>query len=651
MPLSRFMRENSRKLVLVIMSALLIIFLIEPVLMSQRSGPGQFSETVGTAFGGAVTTADVDRTQALVELVEGLGLPRPTIQGADAQQQLIAQHLVFEEARRAGVHVGRNQVIDLLRAAGVPDSQLNAVRVRSGRSLAAIYQAVADWMTVQQLASLQAETIAPSDARVAQRYRDENESVKISLSVIDARAFLVDQPDPTDAELTEFFNQTRDRLTAHTEEALQYGYLYPDRVAVEYLTVNPDDLRERIEVSTREARRFFDDNATRYTRQDYPPGPTTQPSDLTPKQVPQTFEEARERVRDELRAAKAIEEALRIVNDMRDEAFRPWSSAKRGADHFLEPPQPEQQISFESLAQKYAARAPIIRRSSELLDTNGLGGLDFRGLSGATMTVGNSSVRFAELAMRVKGLATAQERTDVPYLNLLEPSPVVMRMETNAAMRRQVPRQAFFFRVTQVAPSAPPATLDEVREKLIADLKNKRAFEAAEIRARALFAAAEQLGLTAAVAADVELRDLLTRAEDAEGQKNPGAPKLGYLARLGPKPTPQPVKRNLAMVEGAGNARKLAEEVFKRLAQPPTATGPAHRVVIAPLANRSLWLVAQIDELLPLYEGDFATRRAGVESQLRSAELSSFQRLWFDSTNIFQRTGFVAKAQPAPPTQ
>ncbi|MFO0838889.1 MAG: hypothetical protein U1D55_10205 [Phycisphaerae bacterium] len=646
MPLSRFMRENSRKLVLIIMSALLVIFLIEPVLMyrRQRAGADIHSVPVGTAFGGTVTTTDLARTQDLVELLNSMGLPPPRIAAKDQTDESISRHLVFEEARRSGLHVGHDQVLSLIKLAGVKDAHLSEISRHRGRSLTSIYDAVAEWLAVQQLASLQIESIVPSDPRIEVKYRDEAQSVKVDVAVIDSKAFLGQIPDPTDDELKAFFEETRDRLTTHTEETLQYGYLLQNRVDLEFLTVSPSDVRDKIEISTREARRFYDDNLKNYARDDRPPGPTTQPSDFTPQKVQLTFDEARDRVREDLRTQKAIEESMRVVNEMREELARPWVGAKRGDDGYLEPPPPDRIVAFEMLKEKYGVKYPVIHRKSGLLDQVALGAVD-RAFSAAQFTVGTDKLRATELAMRVKGLATAEPKSELPYLTPMEPSPVVVYSEFNASTRQLAPRQAFVFRVTQVAPSAPPASIDEVRDRLRFDLKNKKAYEQAEAYARRLFESAQQSGLAAAVESDTALKDLLTKAEDAE-QKSPDAPRPNYAAKLGPKPTQRPVNRSSAYVENVGMSKKLAQEVFKLLDTPPTANSPARRVVLSPMANRGIWLVAEVGDVAPMYAGELANRRDALAQQVRTEELRSFQQLWFDPNSIRERAGFVPAAAP-----
>lgn len=655
MSIQKFFRQYSRTLLMVFMALLLVTFLIP----STIEGCGERERTArmrwGEAYGAAVT--ERDRTQASAELgwLMRMGLPPPTGR-AEERDRALQYHLMNLEAHHAGLRVGREEALGFLQSIQMPAESLQFVQQRSHMSYDQIYDMVGRWLAVMRLAALQQTALFESLPRRQMQYRDRMQEAAVQIAALDSRAFVERVPEPTEEQLSEFFEATKDRPTAHTQDELVFGYRLPKRVQLEILTVNPEALKPRL--STRELNQYFEDHRQRYTR---PDPSASQPADGSPPpQVPMTFEEARERVREDARRDKAAQEAQRIVNEMYNDARQPWIASTIDDDGFAVPPTTES-IAFTALRDRYTAQAPIEYQMTTLLDQKGLQALPGFGQAGlGASAAGQTRLPAPTLALRVKGLLEKDPNDRQPVLTLMEPAPVVLTQRPDPQTRQMHPHQAFLFRVVQLAPEAPPAALDEVRTQVVKDWKLQQAHELAGQYAERLAARAREVGLPAAVAEATELRDILSAAEQAATQPEGSAMSAPpYVKNLGPI-APERFTRQSTFIRQVGSVGpKVAEAIFALAAEPAptsapstaeapaTTSAPAHRAALINQADKFRWLVGELIELKPLYAVGFEDELTR-DAPSGSPEVRRFQEAWLDPRNVEQRTGFRSAVEAAP---
>jgi hypothetical protein len=643
MNFQKYVRQNSRMLLMIVMSLLLVAFLVPNTIQGFGGRDRVIDRKWGRAFGRAVTEKELQVVRADIELLRKV---HPRLAPRTSDESAVEYFLLVEEARQAGVRFGRAEVTPTLLAAGVTDEYLQNVQRSTGRSYEDIYDVVGRWLAVQQLVSLQSRALLDSLPRQELAYRDQSEEALAQVSVIDDKAFLHRVPEPTDEQLQAFFGECKDRLTEHTDRELKFGYRLPDRVQVEYLTVDPQKIKTHITVQAVQVKRYFEENAARYTK----PDPlASQPADGQAPQVQMTFEEARDKVREDYRESKAVEAAQRLINDIYLKAHQPWAAQQRDSNGFV--PAPETPApAFEDLKREFSTTYEVEYVKTELLSQQDLQRLP--GIGGAVVTFGRQVLRVPELALRVQGVLAHDPNDGKPVLNVQEPAPVVFTTRPDPVARRSVPFQAYLFRVAAAAPAAAPESLDVVRTQLIADWKLVQAHELARQQAEKLADSARQNGLAAAVEQDSELKDILAAGEQADQAKMESPPAPGttlpkYVDHLKPY-TPQRLTRQGGFVEGLGRTTDLPDELFK-LGQ-GAATEGVHRVVGVSIAGLNKWVVAELTEIKAPYRGSF---EAQVASRLRGSNDRDAQRLsrdWFDPNSIQARTGFVPEigARPAP---
>lgn len=629
MSINKLFRRYTRVMLMVVMSLLLVAFLLGDVISG--CGQGSFNIVQGEAFGEPLETRDIMASASVVRVMDAFGLRRP-------RMDEIHMFLLLEEARRMGVRVSSAEV-----AARVDARAVAGLRDQLGISTNRIHELLAQGLGLDRALAVQSEALLLSAPRAQNAYRNQTQTVGVKLSVIDARAFLPRVAEPTDEELIAQFEEGKNRITEHTEETLRFGYRVPDRVQVEYLTVDPRQAKRRVRLSPREIEQHFSRNKNSYVRTVPKPAlpETTQPARPQFDRIQMNFEEARPQVEKDLREAKALRESQRLVNRIQRRAYRPWGAALLGDDNFLIAPDAAADVSLEALAEKHSEVFEVQYVKTALLDRTALAaepGLGRVSVSGAA----GQSLSFADLALKVKGLASSARDDAVRGLNLFEPSSVLFTRRVVG--RSFAPYQAYFFRVIALAPSAPPASFEDVRQRLLDDLKLSKAYALAGETAQRLAERARTIGLEEAAGSDEWLKALMTAADLSERpplpDDSPITPPAGrYTRSLGPfEPLPK-ITRNTRSILRVGRSETLSEKLFEAAAA-VTVDGQ-RRVIVVPIALQQKWIVAEVGEISKLYEDDFKAWRAGRrEFSLLQSEIIDVYQGWYDVQNLEARAGY-----------
>ena len=638
MNLMKIFRRHGRTLLMVFMALLLVAFLIPTSIQGCGERERFRALKRGEAYGHAITTDTLNSVRNELQLLAGAGFTPPV-----SPDQPLEYYLLTEEARDLGLRVGRDEVTSRLRQAGVTDEYAQRMEAQWRRSWDEICDTIGRWMSVTRLLQLQASAVFDSLPREALAYRNARQEAVAQLAVLDDRAFVPSVPAPTEAELQAFFEECKGRVPAHDEQKLEFGYRLPNRVRIEYLTVDPEQVKHKVQIKSAQLKQYFEDHAQAYTK----PDPTaTQPTQGPPPRVPMTLDEARELGREDLRQARAVEEAQSLVNEIYTDASRPWGAATKGEDGFTQPPEGET-ASFEELKQKFSTKFEVGYFQSALVDEAGLEQIPDFGQ--ASLGEGQQRIAVPEMALRVPGIFTKDPNDRLPVLSLNEPAPVVISRRPDPRTNQSRPYQAFLFRVVEIRPSEPPASLDDVRKQVVEDWKLSQAHELAKAQAEALAVKAREIGLAAAVEQATDLKATLTAAEQAASQPaQESAPTPGYVKDLTPF-SPSRLTREASFVENLGVVKDLPKELFALADEPATDTAPAHRLAVMPLANQFRWVIGELVEVKPIYEEAFQQTLAQAAQRPPNAELKRFATEWRSPELVQQRTGYISAPLPSGP--
>ncbi len=640
MNINKLFRRHSRTLLMVFMALLLVAFLIPQQIQGCSERQQLKAMKRGEVAGRAISTAELYVVRSEMVLLTTYGLRPPvSVETVDGP---LDYYLLCEQARNLGLRVGRDEVRAWLQQNEYTDPVLRRMQTSSRRSYDEIYDIVGRFLAVSRLIGVESTAVYDSLPRQELAFRDTTQEAATQLAVIDSRAFVYQVPDPAPEQLQAFFDECKGRQTAHTEEQLQFGYRLPDRVQVEYLTVDPKKVEQKVKIKGKDVRQFFDDNAHRYTK---PDPAATQPTQGPPPKVTMSFEEAQELVRADLREARAIEAAQSLINDIYVEAHRPWSTASRGGDGFVLKPEDEI-ASFEELKKQFSTNHEVEYGRTELIDQAAYAQ---SALGKAGLGEGQQRVLAATLAFRVQGLIEKDPNDGLPIVSLMEPAPVMLTRDRDLRTQRARPYQAYLFRVVQVAPSAPPDSIDPIREQLVKDWRLVQAHALARVEADRLAAIARGLGLIAAVEQAADLKATLTGAEHLATQPA-DAPliKPEYVQKLQPY-SPQKLTRGARFVELLGSAPGVPKAIFALGDTPTTDTSPAHRVAVIPAANQFKWVVGELEEIKPIYEGAFEQQLLAAAQSTQGSDMQRFFGAWRTAENVRQRSGFKSADQPGQP--
>lgn len=624
MNINKLFQKYTSVLLILFMGLMVIAFLLPPEMFQGPRGNSDFE--IGTALGQRVMRSDVARSQQIINIAQGIGLLRQPIDAIDA-------HLLMLEAKLSGVQVGPNFIRDQLSQMQGIDQIMAILRERNGMSYEQIYASLGEWAAVQAVAGRQMQSASPSRPRQILAFRDRNQQADVRCAVIQASDLVRHVGTPNEDEIRALFEAGKDRDTEHTDTELVYGYRQPARVKLEILTVNPDTIRDLIRVRDTEAEAYYEANREQFMS--VPDPQATGPAEA-PRQL--TYEEASRQVKDALRPAKAIEEAQRLVNELHREARNPWIGAEVNEAGFRKAPAGDIQVSFEALKAKYEEKTnydidhSVVEFSSETE-------LSQLPIGQARIQAGSVMLMAPQYALRTEGLYTPETGDGGLGLALNEPSEVVIATRFNPATRRPEPSQAFLFRVTAIKPAGPPENIEEVRETVESNLKFIKAYAMAEELANELFAAAQQMPLANAVNDAINIKEKLTYpmlnvGADQPEIENPATNVA--LGALGPT-TPRSFSRDFQQIRGVpSGSAELAELVFD--VNDPAQRPLNERTFVVGNTTHQAWIVAQVEGIKPIYEGDFDQQR----NQIGAMDMQAVMMLWMDSDAIRERTGWQA---------
>ncbi|MBW7905090.1 MAG: hypothetical protein LC135_06410 [Phycisphaerae bacterium] len=637
---AKFFRKYSRVLVLTFMSLLLVVFLIEPVLTYARRTE-HHDRVLGEAFGQRLSVSQVNEAGNEMRVAGMFGFNvQPLLIGADDLDANLHAYLLVEEARRMGITVAHSDVQELLRQRQIGDEMLDAVRKRTGRSLSSIYDCIGRYIAALQAFEHQAYGVAQSLPRAEEVYQAQLQHADVRLSVLDARAFMSRVPEPSEQELSEYFEAAKNRRTQHSDDRLEFGYHMMNRARIEYLTIDPAKLEGRVVASLRESAAYFERHKDFYIRTLLGPQAATQPaSSITFESLPQA---ARDRIREDRTKVKLGEEAQRLMNDVHDYADRAWRDQPRDEQGYRQPPPAEQTLSFKDVREHFAAQTPIEYGETDLIELRMLQSMP--GLGTASYLVGRQTMSVWMLTARTKGLYQPERNETMPLLVVGEPGPVMVDHRPDPTDPRQrIPYQAYVFRVVEIVPEGPPRSIEEVRGRLVAEWRLTRAFELARAAAEKLAEQARGVGLEAAVQQSVELLATLEAAEPARlGTKLhsdwPEPLIKPYREALGPFAEKAFSRVTTVLQELNIPVERLPEAVFG-LSYTTGDSQPAHRVVVQAAPRSFNWVVAELVQVDPIYRGEFEARLPQLLTAAEQRGMEELYRGWFNPQNVKLRAG------------
>jgi hypothetical protein len=464
----KFLRKYNKWILAVGGTLLMIVFLVPQAIqqLSQRAAvSGSAWGTIGPSAE-KVTGEDRLWCERDLQNLDRIGLSVPGIGNIDNPAHWF---LLVREAEAAGLVGG-------VGASSIPLDQRQQIISIVGTSGE---QTLARFEGVQRMIGIYASVPKLSDRRLKANAQERFYGVNARLLVLEAQGG-DDLPMPSEDAITAQFDEFRDVVPGEGEHG--FGYKLPDRFKLEWLTIDAATVRASVEASGE-----VDDVALlKHWRQQG-----------TVKGFPplERGAEIPDVVRNDLidtLTTERLEAISNFASDRLKAARRPLSTSDEG--YYVLPDEwADQRLSFTDLAESIRAEfegleLPRYESSGaewlaieDLADIEGLG-------TARTRAFGNQFLDLARILPALKEFGG-------------DPAMIVQSGVAGPPLSATTDRSLFLFRVIDADASRPPASVDEVRDEIITDLRRLADFQR-------LVADADRLE------ADVLERGMLTVAMD-----------------------------------------------------------------------------------------------------------------------------------------
>jgi hypothetical protein len=657
--MSNFFRKNNKKL-LAIFAAFLMVAFIAELGISRGGGRGASDHVIAhLADGEELRASEAQEAEAEWRMLTQLHMAQPPgsrsqfgampiayrlgqFGAAEIQQHPRLFLLLQREARRMGVSVSPDRVNDVmvndLDQSGMPTDRASRERVR---------RAIEHLLLVESAFQRAASVVKVSDPAIKHELAMRGQDITVNMVEFSAAAHADKVAAPTTQQVQQQFERFAnvDPKAPSSDNPFGFGYRYPNRVKLQYISIPRADVRKAIESGKSEyeweveAQKYYLQNPQQFptTRKAQPTtAATTHPTsqaaaaaEPTTRPFAEVKADARDRVINPEIDRRMVEIQNRITAIMQAD-YQKFRTAAGGATQ----PTTANVKADSSLGVPYGSYeymqklAQTIQKEFKVLPTVAAFDDEWRSADqlAALPAIGAS---FDEQGQTLAQYATEQS---VPFL---DPA----RKDDTAALAVFAPSHAlrdhtnnvYIFHLTAADVAHAPASLAEVQQQVTADVKTAATFEAAKAQANKTLDQARQSGLKQA--AQSASRNVLTVgpfSSDVRG-KLPGfdlkdTESYGQFARgafkLLSTPTSRPSGEPVALVE-------LAKE------------GKVYVVELVNVQRRP-----EMDPQMAMFGGGGGNSRSDVERELTMGLQQYFQTLWFNFDDAKKRLGY-ASAEPA----
>lgn len=623
----KFFRKYTKHLLAVFMALLLIVWLGGQALQNLFNTERDISnEVIGNAFGAPVMQKELARIDAQNSIgqsmlqawsmpwfgaVRQLGLSQQALQYIAYQLRrepltLEEWYLLDTEARRGNVHVTTEQV-ELVKSSLKPEV-LAVIQERQRLSVDQIDQTIRAYLCVVETALRAANAVTISEADIQDQVRQSSEKVKADIVVVDPSKLVNTTYQPTPEELKAQFDKYKDKPAGLA--AADYGYLMPEVTQIEYIEVNVNEVIKSQAVADDEAFAYWMARKDEFKQPTSKPA-TTAPAAATQPASPKPFETFYEARADVLKKIKH-EKAARIAQRLAEEIAKKVSKTQTNPSQTQPADEATLSLFKNTIAgmknNKYSAALSTGRTS--LATEEEMAGQPKIGQANA-FADSSSPMPFSQLAFMATGLKAEQNKNENEarlFRGLLETC-----LETVADSAGNV----YVFRNSSIRPAKAPETYEQVKAKLIEDVRYVRATAEAERQAKALAEQASKSGLKAAF----DSSNLSKKPEKAMFIQPEAFARRGGI-------------RNPAV----GNDPELVDLCFDMAGRAST-TQPSP-VDVRGQKQVGKWFVVEFKKLLPVTRDEYNQQRQMTYRQMLSQRRVMFIRDWFAQEAIMARTGW-----------
>lgn len=324
-----FLRKKSTmKIILWIIVVVVVVSFVFWGFGRNVSGPSRRYKYAGIMYGKRVPideyAASYEAVYRQALLTYGNNLPK-IIDSLNIQQQAWDRLLLIHEADRQGIKVTDKEVVETIRS--IPLFQEDGTFSQERYELILnkylktqprhYEEEIRNGLKISELIEGILDKVDLSDQELLQRYKEENEKVKVSYALIEANNYK-DKINPSEEELQAFYRKN------------QEAFRTPPMVNISYISATVADTLEEATVTDEEIASFYEKNKDLYviTPEEAADAPEEQQE---PETEYKPLDEVKEQIRTNIQNAKAKDLAYDIAIDA-DGLLREGASFKDAAD-------------------------------------------------------------------------------------------------------------------------------------------------------------------------------------------------------------------------------------------------------------------------------------------------------------------------------
>jgi hypothetical protein len=380
---------------------------------------------------------------------------------------------LYDEAKQKGFESSPAQVDARLRALeelGLTPQMLSQIVSRvAGGQRPRLLEAMRKDMTIRTYVNWLVEDLSgAAEPELRREFARMDERVKVRLEVLRAADYLSEVKEVPEKDLQEQFQKYKKSLPGEGPDG--YGYRIPDRVAVEYLVAGAAAFEDAVKakVTDAEIKDYYESRKdAEFVVKDEKPAAEKKEEAKPPEKKYRPLDEVREEIRKTLvrNAAAAMAAELLHANAAEIRALKTPPDLRIWADGT--------RVRFEAIKD--------FKTAAQLEEIKGFG----------SAMRGSNNERLASTAVQVAGLVPANKAR----LAVNEIGDVYTDADGNA----------YVCRATAIEPNHEASGLNEVRDRVLADVRQAKAFDLAREKGKALMDEAAGKGLEAA-AKDAKLK-------------------------------------------------------------------------------------------------------------------------------------------------
>ncbi len=644
----KFFRKHTKKLLAVFMALLLVVWLGGSALEGMMSGSTS-DRLIGTAVTGDIVELDQRYARMRTSLLEKLGIPWktpiPGVVSTSDRFGVMEWILLTREAERYGIRTRRVEIDQFLSqylaSAGLPPDYVPRLAERDDVKVEIIYDAIGKFLAIRQLASMPLFAGDRSEAHVRLAAYHELARVKVNLVALRANSFIDSARTFDEDQINEHYSKYRDQ---QRQGGLNLGYLQPEKVKVQYLKIDVNQIAAHIRVRKdtldKKGRDYWRRN--RETPQFRRP---QEPADLDPasdvqgdpqQEEPEepaspyfeSYDEAREVAVQVVRREFAQAKIEEVTGWLLRQLAEPWYGAPDGDDGYkIGPAEVLAEKHFDELlgrlpgtlrfvdavsihTTEHFTQPEVFTKAPDLAR-----GTIRLGAAGATQS-------FRDVAFRVQGIATVPTQRGASASDYL----AVGQSHRWPVTGRDGSR--YVFRIIDVQPVGPPDSVEDVRDQVINDLRLLAGYEEAARLADKLALLAPAEGLKSAFDNDDEIQVLV---KPPSGFFTP-APFARRRAGTGGLPgEPSPI-----YVSGVGRVGDQFVDACFQLGD----DGQPGKIAVIPIEDNATVAIVESVESIPLRQDEYEAQRSRIIAQIGRGAISRAVNGWLDPERIRDRNGF-----------